>query len=135
MTARNLSREWIHLGLGATAEPQPPFDGMPWYADYGQRHESDGAEARLVSQHRFSENWDVWEMHPSGAEVVVCVEGAITLIQDAGGEKVRTMLSKGDYAINPPGVWHTADVQSEAEVLFITAGIGTEHKPRSADIA
>ncbi len=132
MTARNLSQEWIHLGLGATAEPQPPFDGMEWYAGYSQRHESDGAEARLVSQHRFSENWDVWEMHPKGAEVVVCTDGTITLVQEIDGEEVRTTLSQGEYAINPPGVWHTADVETPAEALFITAGIGTEHRPRSA---
>lgn len=130
MTARKLSEEWIHLGLGATAEVLPPFDGMDWYARYGAEHANDGAEARLVSQYRFSESWDMWEMHPAGAEVVVCTDGEITLIQEIGGEQVRTALRKGDYAINPPGVWHTADINVEAQVLFITAGIGTEHRPR-----
>ncbi len=32
--------------------------------------------------------------------------------------------------INEPGVWHTADVESTATALFITAGLGTEHRPR-----
>ena len=35
-----------------------------------------------------------------------------------------------EYAINAPGVWHTADVTGEATALFITAGKGTEHRPR-----
>ena len=40
------------------------------------------------------------------------------------------MLNPGEYAINDPGVWHTADVESEATALFITSGEGTEHRPR-----
>jgi quercetin dioxygenase-like cupin family protein len=39
-------------------------------------------------------------------------------------------LRAGDYAINPPGVWHTADVAGETTALFITAGMGTENRPR-----
>ena len=130
MTARNLSEEWLHLGLGATAEPQPPFDGMDWYERYSERHASDGAEGRLVSQYRFTQSWDMWEMHPAGAEVVICTAGSITLVQEIGDEEVRTPLSPGQYAVNPPGTWHTADVEDEAEAIFITAGLDTEHRPR-----
>jgi hypothetical protein len=36
----------------------------------------------------------------------------------------------GEYAINLPGVWHTADVDGEVTALFITAGMGTQHRPR-----
>ena len=36
----------------------------------------------------------------------------------------------GDYAINPAGVWHTADTATGANCVFITTGIGTEHRPR-----
>ena len=39
-------------------------------------------------------------------------------------------LGPGDYAINPPGVWHTADVDGTALALFITVGEGTTHRPR-----
>ena len=121
----------IHLGLGAKAEVQPDFTGMEWYADYGARHAADGAEGRLVSCYRFTESWDSWEMHPAGDEVVICTSGSITLHQQLpdGGTRAIT-LNAGDYAINPPGVWHTADVDGEATTLFITAGMGTEHRPR-----
>ena len=52
------------------------------------------------------------------------------LIQEIGGEEVRTLLGPGEYALNPPGVWHTADVPEAATGLFITAGEGTQHRPR-----
>jgi hypothetical protein len=32
--------------------------------------------------------------------------------------------------INPPGVWHTATVYEPGQALFITAGRGTETRPR-----
>jgi len=130
MTARRLTEEWIHLGLGATAEPQPPFDGMEWYADYTRRYARDGKEARLISKYCFAEDWNAWEMHPSGAEVVICTSGEMVLLQELDGEVVETRLSPGEYAINPAGVWHTANIAETAEAIFITAGVGTEHRPR-----
>lgn len=132
MTARQLQDFPIHLGHGAAAVPQPRFDGTAeWYAAYGERHAADGAEGRLVSLHRFTESWTSWEMHPAGAEVVVCIEGEMELVQEfPGGRVERVRLSPGDYAINPPGVWHTADIAGTATGLFITSGEGTENRPR-----
>lgn len=121
----------IHLGPGARAIVQPDFTGMEWYEAYGDRHDADGIEGRLVSMYRFTENWDSWEMHPLGDEVVVCVSGEMTLHQEmADGSTATVTIGAGDYAINPPGCWHTADVTGEATALFITAGLGTTHRPR-----
>jgi quercetin dioxygenase-like cupin family protein len=120
----------VHLGLGATATVEPPFSGMEWYEAYGARHASDGAEGRLVSMYTFTESWTTWEMHPVGAEVVICTAGRITLVQEVDGSEVRTTLEAGMYAINAPGVWHTADVDGSATAVFLTAGMGTEHRPR-----
>ena len=125
-----LTSQFVHLGLGASAVVQPAFSGMEWYAGYGSRHSADGKEGRLVSMHTFSEPWASWEMHPSGHEVVVCTAGEITLIQEVDGAEVSTTLRPGEYAINEPGVWHTADVSQSATALFITAGEGTEHRAR-----
>lgn len=134
MTARSLESFPIHLGNGGTAVPQPEFPrderAMQWYMDYGARHADDGEAGRLVSCFRFTEDWPGWEMHPAGAEVVVCVEGSMTLIQEIDGEEVRTTLAPGDYAINPPGVWHTADIPDRATGFFVTAGVGTQGRPR-----
>lgn len=119
----------LHLGLGATAKPQPRFTGMDWYESYGERTKGDGKEGRLVSMHTFDKPWGMWEMHPEGDEVVVCVSGSITLIQLVDGRKISIELSPGEYAVNPAGTWHTAEVNAPATGLFITAGIGTENRP------
>lgn len=127
----DLHEAFVHLGHGASAVPQPRFTGMEWYDGYIARHGGDGTDGRLVSLYRFSEPWDAWEMHPAGDELVVCTAGTITLIQDIPGKgEVRTTVGPGEYVINPAGVWHTADVNEPAEALFITSGIGTEHRPR-----
>jgi uncharacterized cupin superfamily protein len=120
----------MHLGLGATVISEPEFTGVEWYAAYGQRHADDGKEGRLVSMHTFSKPWDSWEMHPEGAEAVICTTGEITLVQEVDGEETRTVLQPGEYAINPPGVWHTAEVSEPSTAIFITAGVGTQMRPR-----
>jgi mannose-6-phosphate isomerase-like protein (cupin superfamily) len=132
MTPTDIFTHPVHLGLGATAEVEPRFTGeMSWYQDYAGRHALDGVEGRLVSMYRFTESWDAWEMHPRGSEVVLCVAGAMTLHQEkADGSRGSVSLGAGQYAINEPGTWHTADVAGEATALFITAGLGTQHRPR-----
>lgn len=120
----------IHLGLGAVAIREPEFTGADWFAAYEARHAADGAEGRLVSLYTFSAPWTSWEMHPAGAEVIVCVTGQITLLQEADGQVRSVKLAAGEAAINPPGVWHTADVEAACTALFITAGAGTQHRAR-----
>jgi quercetin dioxygenase-like cupin family protein len=132
MGAHDITRHPVHLGTGATAEVEPEFTGtMDWYEDYVERHAGDGTEGRLVSMHRFTESWDTWEMHPHGSEVVLCTSGAIRLIRERDdGSLSVTKLKAGEYAINDPGTWHTADVDTEAHAVFITAGWDTRHRPR-----
>jgi len=121
----------VHLGLGATVVRQDQFTGEPtWYERYGARNAADGAEGRLVTIHTFSEPWQSWEAHPHGEELVLCVDGAITLHQEVDGETRQTTIQSGEVAINPRGVWHTADVDGTATVVFITAGMGTLNRPR-----
>jgi len=130
----------IHLGSaaggqGPVAVPQPAFPrderAMDWYMDYGRRTAADGADGRLVSMYSFTESWPSWEMHPAGDEVVLCVGGNMTLHQEfPDGRSATLVIGPGEYAINPAGVWHTADIGGEASAVFITAGAGTEHRPR-----
>lgn len=122
----------IHLGLGATSVVQPEFTGdFQWYEAYSDRTAPDGVEGRLVSMFTFTKPWDSWEMHPQGSEVVLCTAGTMTLHQErADGSKNTVTLAAGQYAINEPGTWHTADVEGEATAVFITAGRGTQMRPR-----
>ena len=131
----DLATHPVHLGLGAAACAEPEFTGMDWYGPYIARHAADGAEGRLVSMHSFAADWDSWEMHPEGEEVVICTAGAFTLIQERpDGTTQAITLNPGQYAINPRGVWHTADIAGDpghrAQAVFITAGWGTQGRPR-----
>ena len=135
MTARRLDTHPVHLDARSAALVQPEFpqgpQAMQWYEDYERRTGADGTRGRLVSTFAFDSDWESWEMHPEGDEVVLCLEGNLTLIQElADGSVARTELSVGDYAINPAGVWHTADTHEPVRALFITAGSGTKHRAR-----
>jgi len=121
----------VHIGLGATVTRLEAFTGdASWYERYGRQVADDGAEGRLVSLHTFTEPWSTWEVHPNGDELVFCTAGAITVHQETD-DGVRTVtLQAGEAIVNPPGVWHTADVSGTATVLFVTTGLGTENKDR-----
>ncbi len=120
-----------HLGLGAKVVIQEPFTGdLAWYEAYGARTSADGFEGRLVAMHTFTEPWDSWEMHPNGDELVICTDGEIVLHREIDGGVARVTLRAGEAVVNRPGVWHTADVGAPATALFVTAGVGTEMRPR-----
>jgi quercetin dioxygenase-like cupin family protein len=85
----------------------------------------------LLTTSRFAENWPAWERHPLGDELVCLLSGHITLVQERDGLHIRTELTRpGEFAVNQRGTWHTADVHADSLLLFITAGEGTENRPR-----
>jgi mannose-6-phosphate isomerase-like protein (cupin superfamily) len=127
----DLASTHIHLGLGARAIPLPGFEWSEEYlAGYTARFASDGDEGRLVTMGPVTASWDSWERHPAGEEVVLLLSGRVDLIQRIEGSERRVPLGPGQAVINPPGVWHTADVHEAGDALFITPGRGTEHEPR-----
>lgn len=129
MTApHDLAATPIHLG-GVQAVTQDGFDGSPaWFERYAEQHPDGGF---LVTTFSFDRPWDSWEMHPVGDEVVLCVAGSMTLHQETAAGEFRTVtLGPGEYVVNEPGTWHTADVDGSATGVFVTAGEGTQHRPR-----
>jgi mannose-6-phosphate isomerase-like protein (cupin superfamily) len=121
----------VHLGLGARVERLEAVDGTPeWYERYGAAHLSDGDDGRLVSMYTFTEPWTTWERHPNGDELVLCVAGEMRLHQEIDGAANSVTLRAGEAVVNAPGVWHTADITGTAVGVFITAGRGTEVRPR-----
>ena len=79
--------------------------------------------------HRFSSNWPTWEIHPHGDEVVVLVSGSATFLLDLNGNHQQIELTQaGEYVVVPKGIWHTAHIQEQATLLFITPGEGTENR-------
>ena len=80
----------------------------------------------LISCHSFEKDWDSWENHPHGDEVVLLLKGNVTfLLQLDDGQRSIVLGQMGDYTIVPKNTWHTAKVHSPSKVLFITPGEGT----------
>ncbi len=126
----DLSRTFVHLGLGATATLLPDFS---WSAEqiesYRARFAADGKDGRLVCVITQEATWDSWERHPAGEEVVFLISGRVDVVQDIGGAEHVVELRPGDAMVNPTGVWHTARVHEPGLALFITPGEGTENRP------
>jgi quercetin dioxygenase-like cupin family protein len=103
---------------------------MAWYQEYEDMSARDGAEGRLVMVFTFREPSSTWEAHSTGEELDVCVAGSLVLHQELGDGVRSTTIKSGEAIVNPPGVWHTMDVEAPATALFITPSSGTEVRPR-----
>lgn len=129
--AIDLATTPIHLGLGSRAER---VDGFGWDQQildaYTRAAADDGEDGRLVMLFGTTGPWDQWERHPAGDEVVICLSGRMTMITEIDGEHRSVELRAGQAVVNPRGTWHTADVHEPGQMLTVTAGIGTEHRPR-----
>lgn len=97
-----------------------------------QRLDSNYADFKghqLIACYSFEDDWQSWECHPHGDEVVLLLSGTLTLIlKTEQGEEHTTLSQPGQYVLVPKGVWHTAKTSS-SKVLFITPGEATEHQP------
>ncbi len=126
----DLSRTFVHLGLGATATLLPDFAWSPEHLEsYRARFAADGKDGRLVCVVAQDTTWVDWERHPAGEEVVFLISGRIDVVRDIDGAEDVVELRPGDAMVNPTGVWHTARVHEPGLALFITPGEGTEHRP------
>lgn len=129
--ALDLSTTPVHLGLGSRALP---VEGFGWSAEildaYSAAVAGDGAEGRLVMLFSSEDSWTGWERHPAGDELVICISGHVTLIRAGEGADEAVELRPGEAAINPAGTWHTADIHTPSQLMTITPGTGTEHRPR-----
>lgn len=129
--AFDLSRTYVHLGLGPSVVPLPEFRWDDDYLrQYTAEHASDGDEGRLVMIGANTATWTYWERHPGGPELAVLLSGHVTVIQDRGGDHHTVELHPGEAVVNAKGVWHTADVHEPGRSLYVTPGRGTEHRPR-----
>jgi len=132
----DLGSTYLHLGLGATVTPLPDFEWSPSYLEsYERRFESDGIEGRLVTVSPETTTWTHWERHPAGEEVVYLLSGRVDVVQDHDGTEVTIPLRAGEAMINPKGVWHRGVVHEPGSALFITPGLGTEHRPLDTSAA
>ncbi|MFJ7525904.1 cupin domain-containing protein [Streptomyces griseus] len=122
----------VHLGLGSRAAS---VEGFAWDPEVLQAYSAavaaDGAEGRLVTIFDGDGPGDHWERHPAGDELVVCLSGSVTVTRDVDGVPDRVTLRPGEATVNPAGTWHAVDMAGPASILTITAGLGTDHRPRT----
>lgn len=85
----------------------------------------------LVSTSSFERDWPTWEQHPNGDEIVILMKGAVDFMLETPDGLCKLEIRKpGEYAFVPKGTWHTASPLEPTTMLFITAGEGTQVRPR-----
>lgn len=103
---------------------------LPVGPDFWQTISTKPVGGTLVSAYTFEGDWETWERHPKGDEIVVCTAGAMLMILERPDGEERVMLAPGEAVIVPRNTWHTANVGEMSRALFITFGEGTENRPR-----
>ena len=83
----------------------------------------------LVTVSTADRDWTSWEMHPEGAEILVLLEGRLTMILDGPAGEERHPMAAGATLVVPKGTWHRALIAERIRMLFITYGAGTTHRP------
>jgi uncharacterized cupin superfamily protein len=128
----DLSKTFVHLGLGASTVELPGFKfSADYLRKYLVRFVKDRDEGRLVGMLPMQKTWTHWEQHVHGDELVVVLTGRCDVVQElADGSLHRLGLGPGEAMINPRGVWHTTDVHEPGSQLFIAAGRQTVYRPR-----
>ena len=127
--AHRFPASYAHLGEDGSVLPLQVTESF-WSDLSGGRYDHLGP-GRLVSWIAFSESWESWEVHPDGDELVCLLSGSMDFVLDRRPEEETVALREpGAFLVVPRGVWHTANVNTPSTGLFITAGEGTQHRPR-----
>ena len=124
-TAFSLDSTYIHLRADESALAME--GGARFWAGIEDRHDLD--HGRLMGCTGQSADWDHWERHPAGDEILTLLSGELELVLDTGHGEERALLKPGQTFIVPKGVWHRGIVRMAGELMFITPGAGTEHRP------
>ncbi len=98
--------------------------------DPGIRRLMGSEKGRLLSALSMGADWTNWEMHPAGDEILFMLEGKATFVLDLSDGLREVDLGAGRLLVIPQGTWHTARVSEPARLLALTAGLGTQHRPR-----
>jgi mannose-6-phosphate isomerase-like protein (cupin superfamily) len=126
MPELDLTSTYLHLGTGPSVTPIPVTDDF--WPTIDQRTELH--RGRLVTSFEHDADWTVWEMHPEGDEVIVVQRGSVTFHLDNGTSTQSIAVAAPHSVVVPKGTWHTADVHEPGQILVITWGEGTCHRPR-----
>ena len=123
----DLASTYLHLRAddGATTME----GGAAFWAGIDDRRDLDSG--RLCAMFEQTADWDHWERHPAGPELLVTIRGRMELLiehDDRARTVVSTIMAAGQAMLVPTGLWHRAKVLEPGRLLAITAGAGTEHR-------
>ena len=123
--AFDLVDTYVHLPDGPAATPVEVSEDF--WAQIDSR--TDLHDGRLVCIFHMTEDWTIWEMHPAGDEIVLLLSGAIDVVlEEREGERVVELRGRAGCVV-PRGVWHRANIHAPSDVLHVTRGAGTQHRP------
>ena len=124
MTAYDLEKTYLFLDGAGGVKATP--GGEAFWRNVGQNPDAGGT---LVIVSDGEGDWSSWEVHPEGDEVLVLLEGELTMVfEHPDGRITRHPMAAGGMLIVPKGTWHRAVGQKGVRMLFITYGAGTDHK-------
>ena len=123
--AFSLHGTYIHLRPDESARAME--GGPAFWAGIADRHDLD--QGRLMGSTDQSADWDHWERHPAGEEILTLLSGELEIVLDTDKGEQRAVLEPGQTFIVPKGIWHRGIVKKPGQLMFITPGAGTEHRP------
>ena len=124
MTSYALETTYLSLdGKGGVAQHE---GGEAFWRNIG--HDPD-IKGTLVTVGTGTGDWPRWEMHPQGDEILVLLEGRLTVVLDQDGSQRQVEMSAGATLLVPMGAWHRFVTQEDVRMLFVTYGAGTTHRP------
>lgn len=121
----SLGSTYIHLRSDDSALAMQ--GGDKFWAGIAQRNDLD--TGRLMGITAQSKDWDHSERHPAGDEILVLLSGELELVIDTDAGERRNVVKAGETFVMPKGLWHRGIVRAPGELMFITPGAGTEHRP------
>lgn len=121
----SLDATYIHLRPDETALTMEGGDAF--WATVEDRRELD--HGRLMGISNQSADWPHWERHPVGEEVLTLLSGEMEVVLDTPNGEERAVLTPGQTFVVPRGAWHRGIVKKPGQLLFVTPGAGTEHRP------
>jgi len=83
----------------------------------------------LVSAYHMTADTRAWERHPSGDELLYLLSGAIDVVLEMDDGERTIELRAGSACVVPRGRWHRQIVRSPGDILSMTFGKGTQHRP------
>lgn len=123
MSTLDLGNVYLSLNGAGVATPLPGRDFMERLGHCPQDM------AYLVSVTAQTRDWPQWEMHPNGHELLVMLDGRLEITLDQDGRVSTALLEPGAAVLVPPGAWHVAKVLEPGNMLGVTYGEGTQHRP------